>query len=433
MSTSINTKGKIDIFLEIFICCWLIVHLLTFNDYFGFLSIMNILYCSTVCSQKILAQLSNSLGVAMSSITIQKFHRLLLNGLVRNSIEVSTASVIPVSGEIDGSKYIKLYKDQEDGITYNYLTTFNIPILRHIFIVINTIRCMLEWHKENKNNTHVIICDVLNISVCIGALFGSFFNIKVVGIMTDMPGLMKGAKQNLLGKIIKAINLYILKKFDAYIFLTEAMNNVINKKHRPYIVMEGLVDVNMQMADREPETDVRNIIYAGGCYEEYGVKTLIEAVRSLPLKDIKLTIYGRGPMVKDMPKYEALDSRFHYKGIRPNNEVVQEELKAWLLVNPRPTHEEFTKYSFPSKNMEYMVSGTPLLTTALPGMPVEYYDKVFICYNETVEGFASALNDILSKSTEQLNEIGIRAKNFVLKEKNNIIQARRIITLISSI
>ena len=34
-----------------------------------------------------------------------------------------------------------------------------------------------------------------------------------------------------------------------------------------------------------------------------------------------------------------------------NDRVVEEQLRATLLVNPRPTAAAFTKYSFPSKNM----------------------------------------------------------------------------------
>lgn len=394
---------------------------------------MNILYCATVCSNNILAGLSGKLDYAMSSLTTQKFHRLILKGFVSNSVKVTTVSVVPITGKIGNSRYLKLSGDNEDNISYNYVTTFNVPILRHILIIFNTIKLLFKWHAANKTQRHVIVCDVLNISVCIGALFGKIVNIKVVGIMTDMPGLMKCNKHNLVGRIIKNINLYILKKFDAYVFLTDAMNDVINLKKRPYIVMEGLVDINMKTSKRNPDRAVRNIIYAGGCFEEYGVKMLIEAFRLLPYKNIRLSIYGRGPMLKDMPVYEALDSRFHYMGICPNDEIVREELKATLLVNPRPTHEEFTKYSFPSKNMEYMASGTPLLTTALPGMPSEYYDKIFICYNETVSGFASVLREILDMPDDKLDYIGERAKKFVLEEKNNYIQSLRILKLIDGL
>ena len=87
-----------------------------------------------------------------------------------------------------------------------------------------------------------------------------------------------------------------------------------------------------------------------------------------------------------------------------NEEVVSAELEASLLINPRPTHEEFTKYSFPSKNMEYMASGTPVLTTKLPGMPADYYPYVFLVNDESAEGMAKAYRDVLEKTEQYLNE-----------------------------
>ena len=119
-----------------------------------------------------------------------------------------------------------------------------------------------------------------------------------------------------------------------------------------------------------------------------------------------------------------------YMGVVPNPEVVEAELDASLLVNPRPTHEEFTKYSFPSKNIEYMASGTPLLTTKLPGMPKEYYPYVFLIEEETTEGYSKALSEALSKTDEDLFEWGAKAKGFVLDNKNSCEQARRVIELI---
>ncbi|MGB9612869.1 MAG: glycosyltransferase, partial [Candidatus Margulisiibacteriota bacterium] len=117
-------------------------------------------------------------------------------------------------------------------------------------------------------------------------------------------------------------------------------------------------------------------------------------------------------------------------GVISNRAVIEEEIKAILLVNPRPSSEEFTQYSFPSKNMEYMVSGTPLLTTKLPGMPEEYYDYVYLFEDESVEGMAKTLDRILKLPKEELHAKGAAAKEFVLREKNNVVQAKRIIEMI---
>ncbi len=104
-----------------------------------------------------------------------------------------------------------------------------------------------------------------------------------------------------------------------------------------------------------------------------------------------------------------------------------------LLVNPRSSAEELAKYSFPSKNMEYMASGTPILTTPLPGMPKEYYPFVYIFDDETVDGFEKTLRMLLSKPKDQLHEFGRRAKEFVLTHKNNRMQADRILSFFSNI
>ena len=118
--------------------------------------------------------------------------------------------------------------------------------------------------------------------------------------------------------------------------------------------------------------------------------------------------------------------RDRYMGMRDNDEIVAEEQKAALLVNPRPTAPEYTKYSFPSKNMEYMVSGTPTLTTKLPGMPKEYDKYVYLIEDETVEGVARVLKEIFSQPYEMRKRKAEAAREFVLKEKSNVVQAKKI-------
>ena len=113
-----------------------------------------------------------------------------------------------------------------------------------------------------------------------------------------------------------------------------------------------------------------------------------------------------------------------------NHQVVEKEMGATLLVNPRPTVEEFVQYSFPSKNMEYMASGTPLLTTRLPGMPKEYYPYVYLLEKESAQGIADALRKILSNSDEALHRKGAEARDFILGTRNNVAQGQKILTML---
>jgi glycosyltransferase involved in cell wall biosynthesis len=115
-----------------------------------------------------------------------------------------------------------------------------------------------------------------------------------------------------------------------------------------------------------------------------------------------------------------------------NSQIVEKEQEATLLVNPRPTHEEFVKYSFPSKTMEYMASGTPVLTTILPGMPKEYHPYVFLLEDESAEGICRKLKEVMSLSDEDLFRKGSEARKFVLEQKNNVIQGKKILDMLEN-
>ena len=79
-----------------------------------------------------------------------------------------------------------------------------------------------------------------------------------------------------------------------------------------------------------------------------------------------------------------------------------------------------------------MASGTPVLTTKLPGIPEDYYPYVFLIEDESEEGMAKAYRDILGKTDEELSQKGKQAKQFVLTKKNNVAQAKKVISLIEN-
>ena len=79
-----------------------------------------------------------------------------------------------------------------------------------------------------------------------------------------------------------------------------------------------------------------------------------------------------------------------------------------------------------------MASGTPLLTTKLPGMPQEYYPYVYTFEKESIDGYLEALQLVLSKTREELRLKGISAQKFIVEKKNNVCQCQRIINLIKN-
>lgn len=396
------------------------------------MKIKNILYLSALASEKRINKSSKESG-KNPGFAVQKFSRLLVKGVLENNVKVLALSNPPHVG--GRGEYVHFEKEIEHGIKYKYIPYINIPLLKHVFLFLYTFFYVLFWGLR-KRNDKAIICDVLAISICMGALFASKINrILSVAVITDLYGLMQnGDKKSFLVRMASKLNAWYSGAFDKYILLTEQMNEIVNPQNRPHMVMEALCDSTLVQYNYQTveKSHPRTIIYAGGINEIYGLKMLAEGFLKADVKDAKLVYYGHGPYVEEFKKLCKLHSNLEYRGIAPNEVVVNEEIKASLLVNPRFTTEAFTKYSFPSKNMEYMASGTPLLTTNLPGMPKEYLNYVFLFKEETVEGYADTIREILSKPESELISFGLKAKRYVLENKNNIAQGKSIIEFLDN-
>ena len=217
-----------------------------------------------------------------------------------------------------------------------------------------------------------------------------------------------------------------------YVLLTQAMNDYLNPKGKPHVILEGHSDIAMER--QEPslarKTSPRVCMYAGGVSKQYGLENLVKGFRKADLPDARLEIYGPGDYVQELSQIAAEDSRIFYGGMLLNAEIVEREMAATLLVNPRPTGEEYVKYSFPSKTMEYMSTGTPVLTTVLPGMPKEYHPYVCLLEEETADAIAEKLGQIFAQPADALFEKGMKAREFILKEKNNVTQAGKILAML---
>ena len=85
---------------------------------------------------------------------------------------------------------------------------------------------------------------------------------------------------------------------------------------------------------------------------------------------------------------------------------------------------------FSLKNMEYMATGTPVLTTNLPGMPEECRQYVYLLEEESIAGFACSLKSVMDSFQAGTGKLGFDAREFVLQNKNNTVQAQNIIKLI---
>ncbi len=380
---------------------------------------MHIVYAVTTCSDRTYRQLFAK-AAQKPAFQSQKYHRLLIEGLAAHA-RVDVVANPPVNRQVLDRPFLRLPREEEGGACYHNLPAIRPPALKAGWAGLGTFFRPLGLAGRDS----AVIVDCLNRTTALAALAAARLRGRpCVGIVTDLPYVLSGC--------VKRIANFVIRRCTGYVLLTQAMNDLLNPSGKPYVILEGHCDISMaeNIPSLEGKSQPRICLYAGGVSKRYGLDKLVEGFLASGVENARLHIYGPGDYVQELKAVAARDDRVYYGGMLLSSEIVDKEMEATLLVNPRPTGEQFVQYSFPSKTMEYMASGTPVLTTVLPGMPLEYHPYVYLIEDESADGIAAALRRVLAQSDEALFQKGSRARAFILENKNNVIQAQKILELL---
>ena len=305
----------------------------------------------------------------------------------------------------------------------------NIPIVKHIFRKNAIKRCVVK--NVDLQSTEVAFGYSMSTPIVDNLLYIKELNpaVKTCLIVPDLPEFMNvGGKKRLLFGILKRIDtkkLYKkIKGIDYFVVISKYMPEKLGVNKNRCVVVEGIADINGANTAKTV-TDVKNIVYTGAISPKYGIDTLVGSFSALKDENIKLTLAGSGKR-EYIQNAQKTDKRIDYLGTVSNDTARELQRGAYLLVNPRNSGDEYTKYSFPSKILEYMLSGTPVVTMALKGIPEEYYEHLIIVENSLEETFKSAL----SLDAEELALKGKNAMEFVKREKNAFAQTKKIIEIL---
>ena len=296
------------------------------------------------------------------------------------------------------TKIIELFKEIKngnilDGINYVCAYEMHLPYLF----------CLEKIKKLNPKIKTILICPDLSIHM-------------------DLDAKKKPLKA-FLKKIENIVAKKLLKSVDGYVLFTEQMQAHFAEYNKPYTVIEGVY------RDKYPLTVTKKnhfIMHAGSLHYNIGIEELIDAFEQIPNQTEELWFFGSGAMDEYIREKANSNKRIKHMGFVDPEILFEYEKQATLLVNVRDPKAEYTKYSFPSKTFEYIASGTPFLTTDLPGIPSEYKDYIFIIENNSVDEVKKGLVRALELTEAERKSFGDRAKDFVLNNKNKNIQSKKL-------
>ena len=360
----------------------------------------------------------------------------LIDGFVANGCKKMTViSYLPIDSwpnhYEDAFVKDELHKISED-VSFHQIVFCNVTKIKQIINKKVCNKSVKKWVKTKSDKKKVIICYTCN-NVLMRAIRAAKKvnpDIIAVQIIADITEFAANNNPNLLQRLyiknqIKT-NDKLSKYIDKYVLLTELMKDKLGII-KPYMVMEGIVPPKEQCDNAAPD-NVKTILYTGSLNKKYGIMELLTAFETIKSPDYRLVICGLGNAEEDIKVLASHDSRVDFKGKVAHSDVLRLQSTVTVLVNPRQNNEEYTKYSFPSKTMEYLASGTPVVAYKLDGIPDEYDQYINYVPDDSPETFAATLQKVCELPSEERIKMGQRARDFVLGEKNNIKQTKRVLS-----
>lgn len=328
--------------------------------------------------------------------------------------------------------------DRDNGSDNRLIPFINVFGLKQLTRFLGCLVFLIRWslaHRGRKRN--VLLYGLISAHLWAVLCARLLFAMNGTVLITDLPGLGIPREpwwRRVLRPIDRSLINRAVQVLDGFIVLTRQIAEDY-LPNAPAIVMEGILSVESealananQQPGGQPEEFV--VLYAGVLQRSYGITMLLEAFAKLPKTGFSLLLLGRGDMEAEIRRRAEQDPRICFLGFVSPAEVFRRCLQATVLVNPRPSGECFTPYSFPSKILEYMAAGRPVITTRLPGIPAEYDPYVVWLDRETPEGLASLLLQLREQPAARLHDLGRRGREFVLQEKNYRRQGKRIVEFI---
>ena len=236
-------------------------------------------------------------------------------------------------------------------------------------------------------------------------------SIRVCLYVPDLPNYMNlNANRTWFYDFAKKVDIRRMTKLmgcvDSYVLLTEYMKEHLPVGDKPYRVAEGIIEKFPALPEPAAAGKEKYVVYTGKLFERFGVKALIDAFLTLENPDYRLVLCGKGDCEAYARSAQAKDERIMFLGQVSPEEALSWQSRASALINPRNVVEEYTRYSFPSKNIEYLLSGKPVVGYFLEGMPQAYQD--FLCCIDpslpAEKGIAAKLDEVLSSDAAALFE-----------------------------
>jgi glycosyltransferase involved in cell wall biosynthesis len=321
-----------------------------------------------------------------------------------------------------------------DSIRLNFLPFINITPIKQLSVGLSALWHIARaaWFKNNNAQQNVIFSYNISVPPGIFALLGArVTGSKAVAMIYDICVPSETAPDNFFNRIDFWLHKKTLPLFDGLIVITDSIANDF-APNRPFLCIEGGISNDLISkyqaiaATAVKDNSCFTIVSVGRLDEINGINEILGAFTLIKDKEFRLHIAGTGPLETTVKRAAANDTRITYHGLLPFDKVLALYMSADVLVNMRLTQQISTRYFFPSKTMEYLASGVPLITTCPGNLAAEYGEFAYLLHNETPQALSQLIKMVAALPEQHRRERARIAQNFMAENKTWDHQAKRI-------
>lgn len=361
-------------------------------------------------------------GVQMAPHVFQK---RMIDGIRSvNDTNVTVINIPPIGSYPINCKKIffkgGIWKSNNFEIGY-----LNLPIVKH-FEQDKKVYSFLEKKVDRNEILYILIYSLYKpyLKAAI-RLKRKYKNVKICLLQTDpIPGIGDHVKYMTFRNKIKGQRLMELsKEIDSFIVLTRDLAEALRVGERPYSIVECICDPSQLSLKKEKSENI--CLYTGTTMSEYNIKDIVDSFKEI--RNAQLWICGFGDSDEYIKKISKENPNIKHFGLLKSDEVQILRDKCDFLINPRRPTGTYTKYSFPSKTAEYLMTGKPTILYKLEGIPDEYDQYVNYITGDSPKIIINELKKIFSTDYSVLVKKAEKARIFMLENKNPISQGKRIV------
>jgi glycosyltransferase involved in cell wall biosynthesis len=370
---------------------------------------------------------------AFPQIAAYKLEKRFLDALRFGGACVHTIASIAVSTYPRNKNWFFPGGSFRDGSGTGRITPIvNLPILKVFTRLLGSLTGLIKHKKNGIDAVCVYAAHTPNLlaAFILRKLFGTPFFIFI----PDLPSYMDmGMNRSKLLKGLKKIDAYIIDRLisaSSGVFVTSQhmVKDSLVWSEKDYLVVEGISNasaVSVESVNNLPKGK-KVIFYAGGLNKAYGIVELVEGFIESEV-DAELWLCGRGELEEYISDISSKYPSVKYLGFLSASEVEVIQSSATCLVLSRSPAQAYTRYSFPSKLLEYLVSGVPILTTRLAGIPDEYYEFLNVIDDSTSSGVSAALKRFFAADQQFLLEKAACGRIWVSETKSSFAVGQKIV------